>query len=61
MTDPIRDLITGSASAAQLREVARTEGWRSLREDGQRLIDSGVTSQAEIERVAIDLASEGEG
>jgi general secretion pathway protein E len=60
MTDPIRDLISGSASAAQLRKVARTEGWRSLREDGQRLIDSGVTSQAEIERVAIDLASEGE-
>lgn len=59
MTDPIRELISDAASASQLRTSARTEGWRSLQEDGQCLIDKGVTTQAEIQRVAIDLTMEG--
>lgn len=59
MTDPIRELISDAASAAQIRSAAWHEGWRSLQEDGQRLIDAGVTTQTEIQRVAIDLAVEG--
>tara|TARA_R110002072_G_C7977582_1_gene535728 strand:+ start:5937 stop:7454 length:1518 start_codon:yes stop_codon:yes gene_type:complete len=59
MTDPIRELISDAASASQLRSAAWTEGWRSLQEDGQRLIDAGITTQAEIHRVAIDLTMEG--
>jgi len=58
MTDPIREMITESASATLIRKVASEEGWKSLREDGQRLIDASITTQTEIERVAIDLAEE---
>jgi len=58
MSEPVRELVANSASAAQIRERAAVDGWRSLREDGQRLIDAGVTTQTEIERVAVDLAME---
>lgn len=56
MTEPIRELIAESASATQIRQSAITDGWRSLREDGQRLIDASITTLTEIERVAVDLA-----
>jgi general secretion pathway protein E len=36
---------------AELRTLAQTNGLISLRQDAQRLIDSGVTSLAEVERV----------
>lgn len=58
MTEPIRELIAESASGTQIRQVAMGDGWRSLREDGQRLIDASITTQTEIERVAVDLALE---
>lgn len=58
MTEPIRELVSHSASASQLREIAKCDGWRSLREDGQRLIELGITTQTEIERVAVDLGEE---
>ena len=56
MTDPIRELVAESASASQIRQAAISGGWRSLREDGQRLIDASLTTLTEIERVAVDLA-----
>jgi len=56
MTDQIREMVSESASATLIRKTASEEGWRSLREDGQRLIDASITTQTEIERVAIDLA-----
>jgi general secretion pathway protein E len=56
--EPVRELVAESATAAQIRERAASDGWRSLREDGQRLIDSGITTQTEIERVAVDIAME---
>lgn len=55
MTEPIRELVTASAAASQIRRCAAHEGWRSLREDGQRLIESGLTTLTELERVAVDL------
>lgn len=55
ISEQIRELIAASASASQIRQIAMGEGWRSLRQDGQRLIDSCLTTQTEIERVAIDL------
>lgn len=58
MTESIRELVAQSAPAALLRQSAIKDGWRSLREDGQRLIDASVTTQTEIERVAIDLAEQ---
>ena len=36
---------------AQLRSMAQARGLMSLRQDAQRLIDSGETSEAEVERV----------
>jgi len=58
LTEPIRELISESASAKVIRKIASQEGWQSLREDGQRLIDASITTQTEIERVALDLAME---
>jgi general secretion pathway protein E len=58
MTEPIRELVSASASASELRRCAHQTGWRSLREDGQRLIDAGLTTPTEIERVAVDLGEE---
>ncbi len=58
LSEAIRELISASGSASQLRERAHSEGWRSLREDGQRLVDAGITSVTEIERVAVDLAGD---
>ena len=58
MTEPIRELVSSSASASELRQTAHDLGWRALREDGQRLIDQGLTTLTEIERVAVDLREE---
>ena len=58
MSEPVRELVSNSASANRIRSQAAIEGWRSLREDGQRLIDQGLTSLMEIERVAVDLGEE---
>ncbi len=58
MTEPIRELVSSSASASELRQTAHHSGWRSLRVDGQRLIDQGLTTLTEIERVAVDLGEE---
>lgn len=58
MTEPIRELVSASASASELRRCAHQSGWRSLREDGQRLIDARLTTLTEIERVAVDLGEE---
>lgn len=55
MTETIRELVAQSEPAARLRQSAIKDGWRSLRQDGQRLIDASITTQTEIERVAIDL------
>lgn len=55
ISEQIRELVAASASASQIRQRAINEGWRSLRQDGQRLIESGITTQTEIERVAVDL------
>ncbi len=55
MTEPIRELVSASVSAGEIRTQAQRAGWRSLRSDGQRLIDEGRTTRTEIERVAVDL------
>ncbi|MHA7812615.1 MAG: GspE/PulE family protein [Phycisphaerales bacterium] len=58
MNEPVRELVARSASAGQIREAALAGGWRSLREDGRRLIEQGLTTSTEIERVAVDLGEE---
>ena len=51
VSEPLRKLILDNASADQLREAARQEGMRSLREDGLDKIRAGTTSVAEVLRV----------
>jgi general secretion pathway protein E len=52
--DQIKALVHDKASEAQLRDAAQRQGMRSLREDGQRLVDNGVTSLEELVRVTRD-------
>ena len=52
--DRIRALIHQGASEATLREAAEADGMRSMREDGGRWVESGVTSADEVIRVTRD-------
>lgn len=52
--DEIRGLIHSGASESAIRAVARKQGQLTMREDGQRWIDSGATSLDEIIRVTRD-------
>lgn len=58
VNDEIHEMIADAATATQLRRAAYSTGWRSLREDGLRLVERGITTQVEIERVAVDLGEE---
>jgi type IV pilus assembly protein PilB len=51
ITDAQRRLILGKAGADDLRECARREGMRSLREDGLDKVRRGMTSLGEVLRV----------
>ena len=52
--DQTKTLVHDKASEAQLRDAAVRQGMRSLREDGQRLVDNGVTTLEELVRVTRD-------
>ncbi|RRN45271.1 type II secretion system protein GspE [Lautropia dentalis] len=52
--DAMRGLIHQSAGEGELRAAARANGFRSMREDGQRWIDTGITSQDEVVRATRD-------
>ena len=43
-----------TACFSSLRAAARANGFRSMREDGQRWIDAGITSQDEVVRATRD-------
>jgi type IV pilus assembly protein PilB len=51
ISDEQRRLILDKASADELRECARREGMRTLREDGLEKVKRGMTSVAEVLRV----------
>ena len=51
MSDELRRLILEQRPADELREAARAEGMRTLREDGLEKIRRGTTSVAEVLRV----------
>jgi general secretion pathway protein E len=51
LDDPLRELIGRRASSSELRALALTHGLRSLTEEGQDLIDQGLTTTAEVQRV----------
>ncbi|MEA2454813.1 MAG: type pilus assembly protein PilB [Thermoleophilaceae bacterium] len=52
ITDGMRRLILEKASADDMRRFAREEGMTTMREDGLRKIRAGVSSVAEVLRVA---------
>jgi general secretion pathway protein E len=52
--DTVRSLVHNRAPESQLFVAAERGGLRSMREDGERLVKSGVTSRAELLRVTRD-------
>jgi len=54
LNDEIREMILRSCSSGEIREAARRNGFRSLSEDGWRLITEGVTTVDEVLRVTKD-------
>ncbi len=53
VNDGMRDLVHANASAATLRQRAKAEGMRTLREDGIRKVLAGQTTIAEVASVTI--------
>ena len=52
--DAIRAQIHGKASEADIRAAAIKGGMSLMRDDGERLVQSGVTSREELVRVTRD-------
>ena len=53
-TDEIRAQIHNRASEAEVREAAQKSGMQTMREDGERWLRDGTTTQAELLRVTKD-------
>ncbi len=51
ITDPIRDAFAARNSVRELRELAREDGMRTLREDGIAKVRAGTTTADEVLRV----------
>lgn len=51
VSDVMRDAIMRGASRSELREIAAAEGMVSLRQDGWRKVESGLTTVEEVLRV----------
>lgn len=50
-TDEIRSLIHNRASEAEISQVAQRDGMQTMRQDGDRWLVDGITTQAELLRV----------
>ena len=53
-SERLRELIHHGASEAELLQCAQSEGMGLMREDGQRLVEAGLTSLQEVLRVTRD-------
>jgi general secretion pathway protein E len=53
-TDKIRAQIHNRASEAEIRDAAQRTGMKTMREDGERWLRDGTTTQAELLRVTKD-------
>ena len=49
--DEIRNLIHGRAAESKIAAAATAAGLKSMREDGERLVEEGITSLEEVVRV----------
>jgi type II secretion system protein E len=56
MTYQVRQMILQACSSGEIREAARKNGLRTLREDGWRLVAKGLTTPEEVMRVTKDQA-----
>jgi type IV pilus assembly protein PilB len=50
VSDRIRELIVERGSHDEIHKTARSEGMRTLQEEAARLVDTGVTTLAEVLR-----------
>lgn len=53
LTERVQDLVVRTSDANQIRKLALEEGMRTLRQDGIRLVLSGVTTLDEVMRVTL--------
>lgn len=51
ITDEVIDSLAGAVRTVALRDIARREGWRSLREAGWRKVQDGLVSVEENQRL----------
>ena len=52
--DAIRAQIHNRAAEAEVRETALAEGMTLMRDDGERLVQAGITTREELVRVTRD-------
>lgn len=52
LDETLTDLVASDAPLAALRAAAKERGMRTLKEEGRRLVERGLTTWAEVERVA---------
>ncbi|MBC7404638.1 MAG: type II secretion system protein GspE, partial [Cytophaga sp.] len=50
-TEAIRSQIHHQAAEAEIRSAAQRDGMKTMREDGERWLNAGVTTKEEILRV----------
>jgi type II secretory ATPase GspE/PulE/Tfp pilus assembly ATPase PilB-like protein len=55
LDEPLRELIARRAGSNEIRTLAIARGLRSLADEGQRLIDAGLTTPAEVQRVTLGV------
>jgi general secretion pathway protein E len=55
MNDEVRELVAQRQSAALLRDSAVAGGMRTLTDEGRRLIEEGLTTTAEVQRVTLGV------
>ncbi|WP_338846595.1 type II secretion system ATPase GspE [Massilia sp. W12] len=53
-SDEVRNMIHNRAPESEIRVQAQREGMLTMREDGQRWLESGITTEAELLRVTKD-------
>jgi type II secretory ATPase GspE/PulE/Tfp pilus assembly ATPase PilB-like protein len=59
MNYELRQMILKNCSSGDLRDVAKKHGLRTLREDGWRLVQEGLTTPDEVMRVTKDQSMDG--
>jgi type IV pilus assembly protein PilB len=50
VTDEVREMIIERPSHEEMRKLGRSQGMRTLQEEGVRLVESGITTAAEVMR-----------